>query len=291
MPSIAFFIGGHDAPLAANDNHERLPRGFEAAGWEVARLDRESIAITADGLAADSLRGRTLPLAGFDRYFMLGFGARGSFLDRMQLLRRLDQTRFVNAVDAFTYLHGKATLLLACPDVPQPTTHVANGAEALHAVVRGGGEWIAKPAAGSFGRGVFRLRAGDANVRAILEYLTHGGEYALLQERLSAGPEGEKRALLVGGEIVGAYGKTPFDHRGNLGAGAGARQASLNVAERDVLGRLAGRLGELGARFATADVLAGRVLEVNVANPGWLGTCERVCGIDLTGTVVRLLAS
>ena len=194
VPSIAFLVAGTaaaSAGMATNDNHERLPRAFAAAGWEVACVDRESLAVASNRLAARRVDGTPLQLAGFDRYWMLGFGARATFLDRMQLLHSLEQTRFVNTTDAFVYQHGKATLLLVCPDVPQPITHLSNNAEALFDVVCRGGDWIAKPPAESFGRGVFRLRPGDINARAVLERLTSDGQYALLQEYVHAGDAGE----------------------------------------------------------------------------------------------------
>ena len=34
MPEILFLLG--EAALARNDNHERLPAGFEQAGWQVS---------------------------------------------------------------------------------------------------------------------------------------------------------------------------------------------------------------------------------------------------------------
>ena len=288
MPRIAFFVA---AGAAANDNHERLPRAFAAAGWEVACVDHESLAVASNRLVARGVDGKPLQVAGFDRYWMLGFGARATFLDRMQLLRSLDQTRFVNTTDAFVYQHGKATLLLACPYVPQPITHMSNNAEALFDVVWRGGDWIAKPPAESFGRGVFRLRRGDMNARAVLERLTSDGSYALLQEYVDPGAAGEKRALIAAGQVVGAYGKLPVDHRGNVRAGAVACRTTLSEREHAILERLGAGLMPLGVRFATVDLAAHHVFEVNIVNPGWLATYESTCGVDLAPEVVALLAA
>lgn len=276
-----------------NDNPVRLPRAFAAAGWEVRRIDHDSLAVQGNRLLAQRLDGddgALLPLDGFDCYWMLGFGARATFLDRMQLLRSLDQSRFVNGADAFVYLHGKATLLLVCPGVPQPVTHMSNDAAALWRAVRQGGEWIAKPPAGSFGRGVFRLSAADVNARAVLDHLTSDGRHALVQEYIAPDADGEKRALIAAGHVLGAYGKAPADHRANIRAGARARPTTLSARERSVLERLAADLEALGVRFATADFTAHRVLEVNVVNPGWLATYEALHGVDLAPTVVALLA-
>ena len=290
LPRIAFFLSCGDGPgSATNDNHTRLPGAFAALGWDVVAVRHESLRLAGGRLVADTAGGQ-VELAAFDAYFVLGFGAKATFLDRMQLLRGLDQSRFVNTVDALVYQHGKASLQLDCPDVPQPATHVANNPATLAAVVAQGGEWIAKPPAGSFGRDVFRLRRGDANVRVILEHLTRDGGYALLQERIDVGEAGERRVLLAAGEIVGAYGKRPADHRANLDVGARAFRCALTVPEQATVSRLAARLDALGVRFAAVDLAAGHVLEINVANPGGLRTCATVYGGDPTPRAAAALA-
>ena len=64
MKRIAFLAapGG-----SSNDNRERLPAAFEAAGWRVALLLHESLGLTADGVAARDAAGRMVPLASFDQ--------------------------------------------------------------------------------------------------------------------------------------------------------------------------------------------------------------------------------
>jgi len=289
VPSVAFFVSDPSRGQPANDNHVRLPRAFEASGWSVARLDHESLAVEDRRVVARDLAGVVAPLAECDLYFVLGFGPQATFLDRMQLLRTLDQDRFVNTVDALVYQHGKVSLFLAAVDIPQPETHLANDPDQLAAVVARGGDWIAKPPAASFGRDVFRLRQGDTNSRAILEHLTRDDRYALLQAYIEPGSEGEKRTLIAAGEIIGTYGKRLRDHRGNLNAGADAFPTTLTPDEAATVGGLADRLDNLGVRFATIDLVGSQALEINVANPGWLGTYDQVAGTDLAPNVVEAL--
>ncbi|MDE0442726.1 MAG: hypothetical protein OXL38_11460 [Gammaproteobacteria bacterium] len=290
MPRIAFFVSDPSRGQPANDNHLRLPQAFAAAGWSVARIDHESLGMDSRSVVAQDLTGSAVAVAGFDLYFVLGFGSQATFLDRMQLLRSLDQKRFVNTVDALVYQHGKVSLFLAARETPQPETHVSNDPERLAAIVARGGDWIAKPTAASFGRDVFRLRQEDTNRRAILEHLTRDNRYALLQAYLDPGDEGEKRALVAAGTIIGTYGKRPSDHRGNLGAGAEAFHARLSREEASTVTRLVDRLDTLGVRFATIDLVGSRALEINVANPGWLGTYEQVTGVDLASRAVDALS-
>lgn len=292
---IAFLVPGPAVAGHANDNHQRLPAAFAAAGWQVARLDRDSLAVDAGCLAAlalnpDDAAGERTDLSDFDRYFLLGFGPAETFLDRMQMLASLPAARFVNTPTALVFQHGKISLALACPDVPQPRGYLSNDPQALAARVASGGAWIAKPPAGSFGRDVFRLHAGDSNVAAILSHLTRDGRYALLQEYVAAAEGDEVRALVAGGQVLGAYRKVPADHRGNLQAGARAVPAALSPAADRTLALLAPRLETLGVRFAAVDVAGDQVLEINIANPGWLQTYETIAGENLAPKVVDALA-
>lgn len=289
MPRVAFFVSDLSRGEPANDNHLRLPQAFAAVGWTVSRIDHESLAMERRRIVARDLSSGSVSLAEFDLYFVLGFGSQTTFLDRMQLLRSLDQGRFVNTIDALVYQHGKVSLFLAARDIPQPETHIANDPERLDAIVARGGDWIAKPPAASFGRDVFRLRQGDTNRRAILEHLTRDNRYALLQTYIDPGREGEKRILVAAGKIIGTYGKRPVDHRGNINSGAEAFHTTLSRDETATVERLVGKLDGLGVRFATIDLVGSQALEINVANPGWLGTYDQVTGIDLTPNVVDAL--
>ena len=288
MPSIAFLLpsGGH----SANDNRERLPRAFREAGWKVVRIDHESLTLDGRRLTGVDPDCGRLDLAGRDRYFILGFGAAATFLDRMQMLRALPQERFVNSPEALLHQHGKVSLYLDHPDIPQPESHLSNDPSALATLIESGGEWIGKPPAGSFGRDVFLLRAGDGNLAAILGHLTRDGRYALLQRRVPMA-RGERRVLLAGGKAIGAYGKALHDHRGNLHAGATPVPAPLESDERALAQELAVRLLHQGVGFAAIDMAWPYVLEINLANPGWLETYERLTGEDLSATVVQALAT
>ena len=280
MKRIAFLAAPGDS---ANDNRERLPAAFEAAGWRAALLFHETLGLTADGVAARDAAGRVVPLAAFDLVWILGFGGREGFLDRMQMLKTLDQARFVNAVDALVYLHGKFDLAEFGPE-----THASADVDALMAIVAEGGRWVAKPTAGSFGRDVFLLAAADIHCRAVFEHLTGrgAGRYCLLQRHVEEAEGNEKRVVVAGGHIIGAYAKTG----GNLAAGAVARRTELDAEETALVRKVVARLHARGARFAGIDLAAPYVLEANVANPGGLSTLEQLTGVDPAPAVVSALS-
>ena len=274
---IAFLSAAAGEP--ANDNRERLSRAFAAGGWEVACLTHESLSVTSDGVTAAGRDGVPVALGGFDLLWVLGFGARDSFLDRMQILRNVDPARFVNTVDALVFLHGKLALAEF-----QPETHASSDPETLIEIVSRGGAWVAKPAAGSFGRGVRRLPADASDVRDVLARLTAGGRLCVLQRHVAEAQEREKRVVVAGAAVVGVYAKS-----GNLSAGAVPRPSTLTRREAALVRRLVGRLNAQGVRFAGVDLAYPWVIEANVANPGGLATLEALTGVDPAPRVVRAL--
>ncbi len=289
MPSICFLVATRGA--ARNDNHQRLPAAFAAAGWRVSIADHHDLRLAAGTLrlAADGT-----PLANFDRIWPIGLGERASFLDRMELLSTLPRAQFIVAPEVLLQLHAKYSLPLGPLAEHHPETYAARDPEWLATIVMRGGEWIAKPAAASFGRHVYRLNRDDANLYVVLDALTgnDGTEYCLLQRYVPEITAGEKRVLIAGAQIVATYLRVPsHDHRANLAADANARPATLDAREMALAERCATYLDAHGAGFAAVDIAYPWIIEFNVANPGGLQTLERLTGTDYAPAVVEALTA
>ena len=275
--------------VATNDNLTRIDAALRAGGFRVEVFDHQAVRLDDGAVIADSANGR-FDLATFDRIWLFGFGPGASFLDRMQILRSLPREVFVNHPDALVNLHGKISLrsIAGIPTIPGILT--SDPAE-LASRVESGGEWILKPPAGSFGRDVYRLNAADSNKLAIIESMTRDGRYALLERFVAAPGTIEKRVLLAGGRVIGAYGKRRMDHRGNLDAGMSAEETNLSGEEHALLDRVGKALADRGALFAAIDLIHPYVIEANVANPGFLSTYERLSGANLAASVVDALCA
>jgi len=281
MPEIIFLLG--DVAEARNDNHLRLPKGFCDAGWQVTELPHDCVRVHGG-----QLRLGDHDPAKFDLLWLLGFGRRGSFFDRMQLLRQLDQRRLVNSADALVYLHGKYHWLELMPE-----THAGNDVTQLAKIISSGGDWVAKPAAGSYGRDVHLLREGDDPI-PVLESLTGGTDavYCLVQRYIPEIADGEQRTLVAGGKIIGSYLRVPQKGlRANLSAQAKPMVTELDTVTLALVRQLTDDLLEAGAGFAAVDTAHGFLMEVNIANPGGLATLELLYGEDPTPAVVAALVS
>jgi glutathione synthase len=309
MSDIAFLLG--DTRIARNDNHQRLPAAFTAAGWRVALLPQEAVRLDPDGVWFGAERPEH-----FDLVWLLGLGRAETFFDRMQLLRQLPQERFVTRVDAFVYLHAKYRWWRHMPE-----TYAANDAAYLKSVLYGGGAqsggaqsggarsggarsggarsggarsgdaWIVKPSAGSYGRDV-QLVGADAAGEAAIERMTAGGSYCVLQRFVPAIAAGEKRTLVAGGRVIGSYLRlAEADFRTNLAHGATAQPTTLHDGERALVETVAGELLQEGVGFAAVDTVFPYLIEVNLANPGGLATLAALYGRDCSGDVAAALVA
>lgn len=281
MPEIVFLLG--DIAQAHNDNHVRLPKGFRDAGWRVTQLPHDCLRLDAGNLKL----GNHDP-ARFDLIWALGFGRQTSFFDRMQLLHQIDQRRLVTSADAFMYLHGKYHWLDLMPE-----THASNDVGELAKIVAGGGDWVAKPPAGSYGRDVFLLRDGIDPTPA-LQTLTAGEDarYCIVQRFVPEIVHGETRTLVAGGKIIGSYLRIPRGELlANLSAEATPMVTELDAGELELVQRLADELLIMNAGFAAVDTAHGYLMEVNIANPGGLATLESLYGKDPTPAVVDAIVA
>lgn len=271
---------------ARNDNHLRLPRALEQLGVVVVCAEHDSLVLVEDQITCEDLNGSIHFVNDFDLIWILGFGDRTTFLDRMQLLRRIDKSRFVNTVDALVYRHGKVGLLTPRLRELQPHTLVSNQPNLLYQNIQSDSHWIVKPNAGSYGTSVFAINRDDQNIHSILETVCASG-YVLLQERVDT--EREIRVLTVAGKIIGALGKSSSSVRKNKATGAKFLKLALTEDEYRFASQISNILQSEGILFAALDIAHPYLLDVNFVNPGWLNTYELATRNDLTSFACQLL--
>jgi glutathione synthase len=152
-----------------------------------------------------------------------------------------------------------------------PRTLVTADREMIHEFVRdAGGKAVIKPLDGAGGAGVMQLVAGDKNARAIADALTFEGQrLAMVQEFLPAVTEGDKRVLLLDGEVLGAILRVPRgdDLRSNIHVGGSVAPTELTARELQMVRAISPRLRADGLIFVGLDVIGERLTEVNVTSP------------------------
>ena len=130
---------------------------------------------------------------------------------------------------------------------------------------------IVKPLTEMGGSGIFRLTQSDLNRNAILETLTqHGRRVIMAQRYLPEIKDGDKRILLIDGEVVPwALARIPLagETRGNLAAGGTARAQPLSMRDREIAETIAPWAKHHGIFLAGLDVIGDCLTEINVTSP------------------------
>ena len=172
-------------------------------------------------------------------------------------------------------------------------TLVAREAVDLNGFIDEMGDTILKPLDGMGGAGIFRVRADDPNRNAIIETLTALGRHTIMAQRyLPQIAEGDKRVLIIGGEVVPySLARIPKagETRGNLAAGGRGVAMPLTEREREIAETLAPTLWARGLLIVGLDVIGGHLTEVNVTSPTCMVEIRDQQGFDVATRVIETL--
>ena len=146
---------------------------------------------------------------------------------------------------------------------------------------------VVKPLDGMGGTSVFRVGESDPNRNVIVETVSHHGKRTVMvQKYLPEIVDGDKRILLIGGEVVPyslARIPKPGETRGNLAAGGRGEARPLSPSDREIAQTLAPILWAEGLLIVGLDVIGSRLTEVNVTSPTCFVEIAEQTGFDVAG--------
>jgi len=173
------------------------------------------------------------------------------------------------------------------PDLMPPTLITRDLAEikAFRAVH---GDIVMKPLYGKGGEAVFRLAPQDLNFGSLYDlFAVTFREAWVVQKFLPAVRDGDKRIILVDGELAGAVNRVPAadDLRSNMVRGGAPKATDLTARERDICARLGPSLRERGLLFVGIDVIDGFLTEINVTSPTGIRAIKSLGGPDVAAMI------
>jgi glutathione synthase len=151
-----------------------------------------------------------------------------------------------------------------------PTMVSADEQQLIDFVSQVGGRAVIKPLDGAGGSGVAVLGADDVNLRPLCGLLTsEGRRLAMVQEFQPAVVQGDKRVLLLDGEVLGTIRRVPRsgDIRANIHVGGRVEHTDLSAEEQKMVAVVGQRLRKVGLWFVGLDVIDGKLIEINVTSP------------------------
>jgi len=151
------------------------------------------------------------------------------------------------------------------------------------------GEIVIKPLHGFAGGSVFRIGPDGRNLASLMELFNRTyREQHIVQKFLPEIAEGDKRIVLVDGEVAGAVNRVPGEGeiRSNLAVGGKAAKTQLTDREGEICAALGPELKRRGLLFVGIDVIGGRWLtEINVTSPTGIVAIDKFNGSDTPGLI------
>ena len=170
-----------------------------------------------------------------------------------------------------------------------PPTLVTRSVEEVRAFQKRHGAVVVKPIHGNGGKAIFKVSEEGENLSALFEVFNlTWPEAHMVQAFIPEVAQGDKRIVLVDGEIAGAINRMPGEgeFRSNLAVGGDAEPATLTPGEEEICAALGPELKRLGLIFVGIDVIGGKWLtEINVTSPTGIRAIDKFNGTDTPGMI------
>ncbi len=170
-----------------------------------------------------------------------------------------------------------------------PPTLITRSADEIRDFQREHGAVVIKPLHGNGGKAIFRVPAEGDNLGALMEvFNTTWPEPHMVQPFLPDVAKGDKRIVLIDGDVTGAINRRPGEgeFRSNLAVGGSAEATELTARELEICAAMGPRLKELGLIFVGIDVIGGEWLtEINVTSPTGIVAIDKFNGTDTPGKI------
>ncbi|WP_315760481.1 glutathione synthase [Sphingomonas sp. Y38-1Y] len=170
-----------------------------------------------------------------------------------------------------------------------PPTLVTRELDEARAFLATHGSVVVKPLHGNGGKAIFKIDEGGQNLSSLIEVFNMTWrEPHMVQAFLPGVAKGDKRIVLVDGEVAGAINRLPGEGeiRSNLAVGGRAEAADLTPREREICAALGPELKARGLIFVGIDVIGGEWLtEINVTSPTGIVAIDRFNGTDTAGAI------
>jgi glutathione synthase len=180
-------------------------------------------------------------------------------------------------------------------DFPQfmPPTAITRSLGLARKFLAEHGDIVIKPLHGFAGGSVFRIGPDGRNLASLMEVFNRTyREPHVVQKFLPEIAKGDKRIVLVDGEMAGAVNRVPGEGeiRSNLAVGGTGKKAELTDREQEICATLGPELKKRGLIFVGIDVIGGHWLtEINVTSPTGIVSIDQFNGTDTPALIWKAI--
>ena len=210
-----------------------------------------------------------------------------SYITTTHLLERIHPETLVVNDPAHVRNAPEKVFVLDFLDLMPPTA-VTRSAEVVKAFRQEYGDIILKPLYGNGGEAVFRLAPEDTNLNSLVELFQNVfREPFMVQQYRPEVREGDKRIILIDGEVAGAINRIPAkdETRSNMHVGGTPTPVELSERDLEICGRLGPELLKRGLIFVGIDVIGDYLTEINVTSPTGIREVQRFGGNDIAAMI------
>lgn len=212
-----------------------------------------------------------------DPPFDLGYISAALLLDRLR-----DETLVVN--DPREVVNAPEKMFVLDYARFMPPTMIARTLKDAKAFQAKHGTIVVKPLHGNGGKAIFRIEEDGTNLSALFEMFNNTWpEPHMIQPFLPEVAQGDKRIVLIDGEVTGAINRFPGkgEFRSNLAQGGHAEASQLTPREEEICAAMGPELKRRGLIFVGIDVIGGKWLtEINVTSPTGIVAIDEFNGTD-----------
>ncbi len=150
---------------------------------------------------------------------------------------------------------------------------------------------VVKPTNSFGGKNIFMTDINDLNSRVIFESVLAISGYAIVQKYVFEAKFGDKRVLLLNGELLGCITRMhgAKDHRNNFATGGVSKIADFTRRDQEIIDVIKPFLQKNKLYFVGVDILGQYLTEINVTSPTCLKEVNKIFGVQLEERVIQFV--
>ena len=180
-------------------------------------------------------------------------------------------------------------IMMNFPELTPPTV-ISSHIPSILAFIRLHKEVILKPAYGNGGIGIEKIKINQSNMKKFLSkyILKFQNNPVIIQKFLKNFNKGDKRIILVNGQVKGAVLRVPKKNsiKANFHAGGTAVKTTLSTREKQICSNIKNFLKTKKLSFVGIDVIDGYLTEINITSPTGIQEINRLNKVNIEKDVI-----
>ena len=180
-------------------------------------------------------------------------------------------------------------IMMNFPELTPPTL-ISSHIPSILAFIRLHKQVIIKPAYGNGGIGIEKIKINQSNMKKFLtKYISKfQNNPVIIQKFLKNFNKGDKRIILVNGQVKGAVLRVPKKNsiKANFHAGGTAVKTTLSPREKQICSTIKSFLKTKKLFFVGIDVIDGYLTEINITSPTGIQEINRLNKVNIEKDVI-----